>query len=141
MLGEYILSHPEIVDAFDSEAAKLWLWHAIEESEHKSVAFDAYQATFANLKVRRQTMLSLTPGFLSMIATATAQLFWQDRRNSLPRVRDNLRGLRMLGQMMATLVPEYIDYFKADFHPAKRDRTALLAVWRQRLAEGQLQAA
>jgi predicted metal-dependent hydrolase len=141
MLGEYILSHPEIVDAFDSEAAKLWLWHAIEESEHKSVAFDAYQATFANLKVRRQTMLSLTPGFLSMIATATAQLFWQDRRNSLPRVRDNLRGLRMLGQMMATLVPEYLDYFKADFHPAKRDRTALLAVWRQRLAEGQLQAA
>lgn len=140
MLGEYILSHPEIVDAFDPESAKLWLWHAIEESEHKSVAFDAYQATFADLKVRRQTMLSLTPGFLSMIATATTQLFWQDRRNSLPRIRDNLRGATMLGKMLITLVPEYLDYFKADFHPAQRDRTALLTAWRQRLDNQQLQS-
>ncbi|MEC7121342.1 MAG: metal-dependent hydrolase [Pseudomonadota bacterium] len=139
MLGEYVLMHPELTESFDPEAAKLWLWHAIEESEHKSVAFDAYQAVYGDLKIRRQVMLSITPAFLSLIGNSTARLFWQDRRASIPRVRDNLRGLLIMAKMGITLFPEYLEYFKADFHPAQRDRTQLLDEWRARLSAGQLQ--
>jgi len=139
MLGEYILMHPELTESFDPEAAKLWLWHAVEESEHKSVAFDAYQAVYADLKVRRQIMLSITPAFFSLIGSSMARLFWQDRRASVPRVRDNLRGLWIMTKMGVTLVPEYLEYFKADFHPAQRDRSKLLDQWRERLASGKLQ--
>jgi hypothetical protein len=117
----------------------LWLWHAVEESEHKSVAFDTYQAVYGDLKTRRQMMISLTPGFLSMIVTATIHLLWQDRKNTLPRVWDNARGLLMLTRMVVSLIPEYLEYFKADFHPAQRDRTALQAKWRARLDSGVLQ--
>lgn len=139
ILGEYILRHPEVVDSFDQEAARLWLWHALEESEHKSVAFDTYQAVYGDLQVRRQVMMSLTPGFLSMIVSATLHLLWQDRKNSLPRLWDNARGLLMLTRMVASLAPEYLEYFRADFHPAKRDRTALQTQWRDRLENGRLQ--
>ncbi|MFZ3192478.1 MAG: metal-dependent hydrolase [Moraxellaceae bacterium] len=139
ILGEYILMHPELTESFDPEAAKLWLWHAVEESEHKSVAFDAYQAVYGDLKVRRQIMLSITPAFFSLIGSSMARLFWQDRRTSVPRVRDNLRGLWIMTKMGVTLVPEYLEYFKADFHPAQRDRTQLLDQWRERLASGNLQ--
>mgnify|MGYP000122495883 FL=1 len=139
ILGEYILRHPHLVNSFDKEAARLWLWHAVEESEHKSVAFDTYQAVYGDLKTRRQMMMSLTPGFLSMIVTATVHLLWQDRKNTLPRVWDNARGLLMLTRMVVILIPEYLEYFKADFHPAQRDRTALQAKWRARLDSGVLQ--
>ncbi|AXI03546.1 metal-dependent hydrolase [Aquirhabdus parva] len=135
MLGEYILRNPKLVESFDQEAMRLWLWHAIEEAEHKSVAFDVYQEVFNDLKVRRQVMLSVTTGFASLVAYSTWRLFWQDRRNSLFALRGNLRGVAFLGHMFITLVPEYLDYFKADFHPAKRDRTALLDHWRKYLDE------
>jgi len=42
-------------------------------------------------------------------------------------------------KMGVTLVPEYLEYFKADFHPAQRDRSKLLDQWRERLASGKLQ--
>ena len=135
MLGEYILRNPKLVESFDQEAMRLWLWHAIEEAEHKSVAFDVYQEVFNDLKVRRQVMLSVTTGFASLVAYSTWRLFWQDRRNSLFALRGNLRGVAFLGHMFITLVPEYLDYFKADFHPTKRDRTALLDHWRKYLDE------
>lgn len=140
LLGEYILSHPELVQSFDPESAKLWLWHALEESEHKSVAFDVYQAVFADLKVRRQVMLSFTPSFLALVGSSMLKLLWQDRKNSLPRWRGNLRGVLMLSKMLINLIPEYLEYFNADFHPNQRDRSALQQQWRQRLSDGRLQA-
>src|SRR5690606_41942592 len=43
MLAETILEHPEMLEGMDERVLPLWLWHAVEESEHKSVAFDVYQ--------------------------------------------------------------------------------------------------
>lgn len=134
MLGRYILQHPELVDSFDREAARLWLWHAIEELEHRSVAFDTYQAVFNDLATRRKVMRLLTPGFINMIVFATVRLFWQDRKHSLPQVKANFVGLYKLGKMLVTLTPEFLSYFREDFHPAEVDVDQLLADWRLRLA-------
>ena len=44
-LAEMILSDPEARDMFGDETVKnLFLWHALEEAEHKAVAFDVYKA-------------------------------------------------------------------------------------------------
>lgn len=133
MLGEYILSHPNMVESFDAEATRLWLWHAIEESEHKAVAFDAYQAVYGDVKIRRQTMLSVTSAFGSLVAYSTWRLMWQDRKNtlySLKGMAGNVRGALLLARMFVALTPEWLSYFKADFHPNQRDSTALLNKWR-----------
>jgi len=141
MLGEYMLSHPELINTFDEEAKNLWIWHAIEESEHKSVAYDVYQHVFDDLKVRRRMMRVVTTAFFSIMGYGTWQLLWQDRRNSLPQIRDNLRGVGFLAKMVVTLLPEYLEYYKADFHPAQRDRTALLNQWRSYLDQRMAAAA
>jgi predicted metal-dependent hydrolase len=136
MLGEYILSHPNMVQSFDAEATRLWLWHAVEESEHRSVAFDVYQAVYDDLKIRRSAMLSVTSAFGSLVAYSSWRLMWQDRKNSIYSVKGmigNVRGALLLGRMLVALSPEWLSYFKADFHPNQRDNSALLKQWRSYL--------
>lgn len=133
ILGKYILEHPDLVGTFDQESARLWLWHAVEELEHRSVAFDVYQNVYNDLETRKKVMRLLTPGFINMIAYATARLFWQDRKQSLPQVKANLAGLYRLTRMLLTLIPEYLSYYRADFHPGQLDVTDLLNTWRAKL--------
>lgn len=133
MLGEYVLRHPDLVDSFDKEAARLWLWHAVEELEHRSVAFDTYQAVFNDAKTRRTAMRYVTTGFASLTFYSFSRLFWQDRRNSLPKVKANALGLFKLARMFVALIPEYLSYFREDFHPNEKNVDNLLAKWRDRL--------
>lgn len=64
LLGGYILKHPEVLSTLDEDAMKLWVWHAIEEIEHRSVAFDVYQQLYADQRLRRRVMKRVTGGFL-----------------------------------------------------------------------------
>lgn len=133
MLGEYVLRHPDLVNSFDKEAARLWLWHAVEELEHRSVAFDTYQAVFNDAKTRRTAMRYVTTGFASLTFYSFSRLFWQDRRNSLPKVAANALGIFKLAKMLLVLIPEYLAYFREDFHPNEKNVDKLLAKWRDRL--------
>lgn len=135
LLGGYILRHPEVLATLDEDAAKLWVWHAIEEIEHRAVAFDVYQAVYGDDKIRRMIMRSVTTGFASLTLYSATRLFLQDKKKSLPKVGGNIFGLYLLGKMFLQLAPEYLAYFKHDFHPSEIDYTKLISDWKQRLAE------
>ena len=135
LLGGYILRHPEVLATLDEDAAKLWVWHAIEEIEHRAVAFDVYQAVYGDDKIRRMIMRSVTTGFSSLTLYSAMRLFLQDKKKSLPKVGGNIFGFYLLGKMFLQLTPEYLSYFKSDFHPSEIDYTKLISYWKQRLAE------
>ena len=135
LLGGYILRHPEVLATLDEDAAKLWVWHAIEEIEHRAVAFDVYQAVYGDDKIRRMIMRSVTTGFASLTLYSATRLFLQDKKKSLPKVGGNIFGFYLLGKMFLQLAPEYLAYFKTDFHPSEIDYTKLVIYWKQRLAE------
>ena len=135
LLGGYILRHPEVLATLDEDAVKLWVWHAIEEIEHRAVAFDVYQAVYGDDKIRRMIMRSVTTGFASLTFYSATQLFLQDKAKSLPKVGGNVFGLYLLGKMLIQLLPEYLSYFKADFHPSEIDYTKIVNYWKERLAE------
>jgi len=134
LLGGYILRHPEILASLDEDTIKLWVWHAIEEIEHRAVAFDVYQQVYGDDKVRRMIMRSVTTGFASLTFYSATRLFWQDKKKSIPKVTGNLLGLYLIGKMFVQLLPEYLSYFKADFHPSEIDYTHIVNDWKQRLA-------
>jgi predicted metal-dependent hydrolase len=134
LLGGYILRHPEILASLDEDTIKLWVWHAIEEIEHRAVAFDVYQQVYGDDKVRRMIMRSVTTGFASLTFYSATRLFWQDKKKSIPKVMGNLLGLYLIGKMFVQLLPEYLSYFKADFHPSEIDYTDIVNEWKQRLA-------
>ena len=135
LLGGYILRHPEVLATLDEDAAKLWVWHAIEEIEHRAVAFDVYQAVYGDDKIRRMIMRSVTTGFASLTLYSATRLFLQDKKKSLPKLGGNIFGFYLLGKMFLQLAPEYLAYFKTDFHPSEIDYTKLICYWKQRLAE------
>ncbi|CAI3143135.1 hypothetical protein MWMV2_MWMV2_02409 [Acinetobacter oleivorans] len=121
LLGAYVLQHPELLKTLDQDALKLWVWHAIEEIEHRSVAFDVYQHVYGDDRIRRLLMRSVTTGFASLAFYGTTRLFWQDKWNSLPKIGGNLFGSYLLIKMLVQLMPEYFAYYKKDFHPSQKD--------------------
>ena len=135
LLGGYILQHPEVLSTLDDDAMKLWVWHAIEEIEHRSVAFDVYQAVYGDDKIRKMIMRSVTTGFASLTFYSASRLFLQDQKKSLPKVGGNLFGVYLLGKMLLQMFPEYLSYYKKDFHPAETDFSQIIQYWKKRMAE------
>src|SRR3990167_344194 len=135
LLGGYILRHPEVLSTLDDDAVKLWVWHAIEEIEHRAVAFDVYQDVYGDDKIRRLIMRSVTTGFASLTFYSASRLFLQDHKKSIPRLGGNLFGLYLLAKMFVQLLPEYLSYYKTNFHPSDIDYSQLLKYWKTRLAE------
>ncbi|MDM1781449.1 metal-dependent hydrolase [Acinetobacter indicus] len=135
LLGGYILRHPEVLSTLDEDALKLWVWHAIEEIEHRAVAFDVYQHVYADDRVRRQMMRSVTTGFASLTFYSASRLFLQDKKNSVYKVGGNLSGLYLLLKMVIQLAPEYLAYYRKDFHPSGIDYSQQLGYWKEYLAE------
>ncbi|MEN3979718.1 metal-dependent hydrolase [Acinetobacter sp. CWB-B33] len=135
LLGGYILQHPEVLSTLDDDAMKLWVWHAIEEIEHRSVAFDVYQAVYGDDKIRKMIMRSVTTGFASLTFYSASRLFLQDQKKSLPKVGGNLFGVYLLGKMLLQMFPEYLSYYKKDFHPAETDYSQIIQYWKKRMVE------
>ncbi|WP_312968497.1 metal-dependent hydrolase [Acinetobacter gerneri] len=135
LLGGYILRNPEVLSTLDDDAIKLWVWHAIEEIEHRAVAFDVYQAVYADDKVRRRVMRNVTTGFASLTFYSASRLFMQDWKKSVPKIMGNAHGIYLISKMLISLIPEYLSYYKDDFHPSEIDYSKIVAYWKERLAD------
>jgi predicted metal-dependent hydrolase len=116
------------------EVKNLFLWHALEESEHKAVAFDVYKAVGGTERMRVVTMNILRFAF---VAGMTLQVFVSllgdratYRRGNL---RQSLRRFLKSPVMRRELWNQLRDYNRADFHPDDRDTTALVEQWRTEL--------
>ena len=122
MLAEMILENPEFIEGMDERMVPLWLWHAIEESEHKAVAFDVYQDQVDNYWVRTSEMAFTTVEFIGFTFFHYMQLRqgmsdptdWKSVRNGFNWLLGKPGWLRKLGK-------SYLAYYKRDFHPSKRD--------------------
>ncbi|MEO9224077.1 MAG: metal-dependent hydrolase [Acidimicrobiales bacterium] len=134
-LAEVLLSDSDLRAMLDIEQVrKLWLWHALEESEHKAVAFDVYQAVSGNHLLRVGAMHAMTVMLLGGLVTDTVlSLLADPAARDLGRLRRSLRAFRR-GPFAGRDVRERIGaYRRRGFHPDDRDTTALLEHWRTEL--------
>jgi predicted metal-dependent hydrolase len=141
IIAGYMLKYPHLLKELSPNMSNLWIWHAVEEIEHKHVAFDVYQQVFNNLPQRRRSMRTITLGFLSSNIIMTSTLLWQDRQHSLFKPRQlcrNIKDLGLFAHMAISLLPEYLAFYKANFHPSEIDQTALLVKGKEFLALNQL---
>lgn len=141
-LAEQLLRDPDTRALFGNDKVRdLFLWHALEESEHKTVAFDVYRAVGGTERMRRVVMDVITAGFIGGVALAVGLSLLGDpgARNPV-RVARSLKRLLRSSIVSRELWQELRSYNEPGFHPSDRDATDLLAIWREELfgAEGAL---
>lgn len=134
-LAELILSEPEARDMFGDETVKnLFLWHALEEAEHKAVAFDVYKLIGGSERLRVITMNLLRFGFPIGIAVNVFISLLFDKATYRPgRLRKSLKRLRTSPLLSRKLWNQLKDYNRRDFHPSQSDHTGLVDKWREEL--------
>ena len=89
-LAELVLTKQEIRDLMGADAVRdLFVWHALEESEHKAVAFDVYKAVGGGERLRVWTMNFFRFGFVIGMGLAVIISLLGDRATYR---RGNLRG-------------------------------------------------
>ena len=135
-LAETILRDDDARAEFvTDEARALFTWHAIEESEHKSVAFDVFQHVSGKHHVRVGTMWAVHVGFLLAMTAAVTLSVAKDPK-AWPKLPASLRRLRSHPFFQRALVTQLLDYNRRDFHPDDRDTAELLEEWRKRYDAG-----
>jgi predicted metal-dependent hydrolase len=133
-LAELILSDPEARDMFGDETVKnLFMWHALEEAEHKAVAFDVYKTVGGGERLRVFTMNMMRYGFpLGMGLQVVVSLLMDPYTYKHPR--KTLRSFRRVfkSPLMSKKVWNQLkDYNRKDFHPSQSDKTGLVDTWRE----------
>lgn len=116
------IAHPAMRD--------LLLWHACEEIEHKSVAFDV--------------LAKVSPGYalrMGGLAMATFGLvyFWIRGTSMLLRQEKGLSWRAVIGELVATrdknaltngeMLRSFRDYLRRDFHPSQHANEPLAEAW------------
>ncbi len=124
LLAEHLLTYPEILAHADPRMQTLWAWHAAEESEHRSVAFDVYVAAGGSLKWRRRWMVSAALFLITDTLRQTVhnlytqgQLWKMDTWSGAARFFFGKTGV-----VPHTFKP-WLAFFSADFHPSQHADT------------------
>lgn len=141
-LAEVLLTDPAARAKFaNDEVRDLLIWHALEESEHKAVAFDVFQQVSGDAKLRARVMNEVTFWFLFDTLIHTTVSVLRDKQARRPKVLlANLRKIRYSPWLTKEMRRRIRDYNRPDFHPNDYDNAELTAQWREQLfgADGQL---
>jgi uncharacterized protein len=115
------------------DVARLWKWHAIEEIEHKGVAYDTFLAathklsTYKRWKFRSLVMLHISYTFLRGRVRAMREFLKQDGMDG-PRTWLRIFSyLLIYPGLLRQIFPAWLSFFRPGFHPWQHDDRALAA--------------
>ena len=132
ILADILLREPKLIEGAEPHFRDLWLWHALEETEHKAVAYDVYTAVMGRnpgaYLLRVGSFLVANLLFWSLMGPFLIQNLHAQKQAA------NWRGwLKLLRFQwgrpggLRRIVPAWFDYFRPGFHPWDHDNRAQLA--------------
>ena len=133
ILANQLLRNPRHLDRADAESAALWRWHAIEEIEHKGVAYDTWQHATRGIsrgkrwKIKAKVMLFVTKNFIVDRSRGTLELLRQDGITG-PRAWSRMIWFAWVRPgMLRKVFGAWLAFFLPGFHPWNHDDRALIA--------------
>lgn len=132
ILADALLNEPRILENAEPHYTRLWTWHALEETEHKAVAYDVWLAVrgrgpLAYLQ-RTSGLISATVIFWALAIPFYVGILGHEKQLA------NVRGWREMSHYafgevgaLRKLVGPWANYFRPSFHPWKHDNRHQLA--------------
>lgn len=129
-LGDALLRNQDWLEGAAEPLRVLWLWHAIEEGEHRAVAFDVYMALGGGNARRIAWFLYVSLLFLLDSTLQTLANLWRQRQlHRLGTWGSALRFLFGRRGVVAAVLPAWVAYLRPSFHPDQRGEAELMARW------------
>jgi predicted metal-dependent hydrolase len=122
IFADWTLRHAEAFSGAEPRLQTMWLWHAAEESEHRSTAFDVYTALGGSHAIRVKVFHVVTAIFLMDVTRQTLRNLWQDKALfSWSTWRSAWRLLMSKEGMFRSNYHHWKAYKAQDFHPMQQD--------------------
>lgn len=124
----------------NAELSELWLWHAVEEVEHKAVAFDTWMyltrdwSGVRRWATRSAFMTLLSGTFLYNRTRGQIELLRQDGFGSFAALRGIITSGFGKGGIGRNVIKPWVQFLKPGFHPWDIDDRALITQGEARLA-------
>jgi predicted metal-dependent hydrolase len=119
VLAEFVLGNEIIINQMHPHFRQIWLWHAVEELEHRSVVFDLMHESKIRAPYRLLTII-LTIMLMIKLLKTTCVLLYKDRELFKFRTIKSFVSLffnRKTGLINA--LPLWLRIMKTNFHPSK----------------------
>lgn len=140
IMADRLLRKPDMIASTDPRMVALWRWHALEETEHKAVAFDVYRAvrkpSAKNYLTRSSGLLIATVIFLGFAHAYQRELVNADKTiGRWDGMGNYLRFMLGKGGFVRDMAGPWFDYLKPGFHPWDHDNRHFLAELDQLIVE------
>ncbi len=140
IMANSLLTDSKLMPGAPAEVVRLWQWHAIEEVEHKAVAYDTFLAVTRELSpvkrwaIRCHVMLLISGQFWYSNLQRMADFFRQDGINT-PRTWWRVtKYLWFTPGMMRKIFLPYLSFYRPGFHPWDHDDRRLIGEFEKRLS-------
>jgi predicted metal-dependent hydrolase len=135
IMAHEVLSDDRILAGADPRMAAIWRWHAIEETEHKAVAYDVYRDVVGQQGLaywrRARVMVMTTVTFWTFVFLYQLRLVRTDGAGTdVGGWWTLFRWLWIHPGNMRHLVRPWLDYFRRDFHPWQHDNHQYVEAWK-----------
>ncbi|WP_447728859.1 metal-dependent hydrolase [Sphingomonas koreensis] len=132
IIASELLSNPKHLKGADAESGELWRWHALEEIEHKGVAYDTFLHATRDLsrwqrwRIKSLTMLLISVTFWTHRIEGTLDLMAQDGVTGWRAKAALAKYLLVSPGIVRRMLPAWSSYFLPGFHPWNHDDRALI---------------
>ncbi|MEP2234449.1 MAG: metal-dependent hydrolase [Alteripontixanthobacter sp.] len=146
MMAHEFLANTKHFENADPEVRDMWRWHAVEEVEHKGVAFDTWNhatrgwSKWRRWKLRNIMMVLITIRFFRNRWADSLALLEQDGITGRKARWGLLKYLTVSPGVVRRIFPAWLAYFKPGFHPWDHDDRALIGKYESEFPDAVLPA-
>lgn len=147
MMAEMHMAYQDLFDGASPEIEKLWRWHAMEETEHKAVAYDVFMevtkgwSRFARYRRRCMAMALVTLMFTRNITRYAALLLEADGYSPEAALKAVKRYVWGRPGLFRRGWRTYFAWYRPGFHPWDQDNREELSSWKAEFDAAALKAA
>jgi uncharacterized protein len=147
IIAHDLLRQGRHLDRADPESQALWRWHAVEEIEHKGVAYDTWSHATKNWTrwkrwlVKARVMLFCSRNFVVDRSLGTVELLRQDGITGVRAWSRMIWFAWIYPGMLRKILGAWFAFFLPGFHPWKHDDRALIAKAESAYADALIPAA